>query len=135
MQLLHIGSDSEFISFSMAALTKDEYAQWFETKVFIQVESFTGSFQSLLDHHALLKFHQELQLLYETLQGSAQLAPIEEQITLQLSGNGRGGVTASGAAWSRPRYGNHLEFSFEIDQTFLPSVLAQLNAILPLPLS
>ena len=135
MQLLHIGSDSEFVSFSMAALTKDEYAQWFETKVFIQVESFTGAFQSLVDHHALLKFQQELQLLYQTLQGSAQLEPIEKQITLKLSGNGRGGITASGAAWSRPCYGNHLEFSFEMDQTFLLAVLAQLNAILPLPLS
>ena len=135
MQLLHIGSDSEFVSFSMAALTKDEYAQWFETKVFIQVESFTGAFQSLVDHHALLKFQQELQLLYQTLQGSAQLEPIEKQITLKLSGNGRGGITASGAAWSRPCYGNHLEFSFEMDQTFLLAVLAQLNAILPFPLS
>lgn len=131
MPLLHIGSDVEFISFSMASPFKDEYTQWFKTKVCVQVESFRGSFQSVLDQQALLHFQKGLQLLYQNLQGSAELAPIEEQITLKLLGNGRGGITVSGAAWSKPRYGNHLEFSFEMDQTFLPSVLAQLDAIIP----
>jgi hypothetical protein len=44
-------------------------------------------------------------------------------------GNGMGGITVNGKAWSQACYQNKLEFTFEIDQTFIPAILSQLESI------
>jgi hypothetical protein len=37
--------------------------------------------------------------------------------------------TVSGSAWDRPAFEAHLEFSFEIDQTFLPTLSGSVAAV------
>ncbi len=138
MHILHVGSQSEFVKLLFPeqkivglAEKRNAYEPQFygEAQVSIAVEGFTGAFMARIDSNDFLKFEDELHLLYQNLQGSATLRPLEKQLTLHLIGNGRGAITVTGTAYSMPTYRNHLEFTFEIDQTFLPPLLAQLSAI------
>jgi hypothetical protein len=74
-------------------------------------------------------FEEQLVELYRTLDGRVELAPLETQVVLTLIGNGRGGIKVSGEASSQATYDNKLEFSFEIDQTYLPKVIGQLEGL------
>jgi hypothetical protein len=68
--------------------------------------------------------------LYESLVGKAELSPLDSQVGFVLSGNGRGAIAVSGFALSHAAYGSKLQFEFELDQTYLPSFIAELQTLL-----
>ena len=70
----------------------------------------------------LFKFGEEVRRLYRDLKGTAKLNPIESDIKLELTGNGRGEIEVTGVARSQFAIDSQLSFRFLIDQTFLPNI-------------
>jgi hypothetical protein len=118
-----IGSESEFVKLVLPYRSEE----WIETNVSIAVQGFTGSLNAFFDVRDFVSFESELQTLYQNLQGTATLHPLEEQVLLTLVGNGIGGITMNGIA--RSSFENQLEFMIELDQTFIPEILMQLQLI------
>lgn len=70
----------------------------------------------------LPRFGEEIRQLYRDLKGTATLHPIESDIKLELTGNGRGEIEVNGVARSQFAIDSQLSFRFSIDQTFLPKI-------------
>jgi hypothetical protein len=128
MGILHLGSESEFVRIELPRSFSSE--GWAQAKVEISVHCFHGSISPYFDVGDFERFYRGLKALYEGLSGKAELLPMERQFSLVISGNGRGQMAVEGAAWSRPAHENKLEFTFELDQTYLPGPLVQLEAML-----
>jgi len=102
---------------------------WLVGDIEIQVQSFVGKLSAYFEPYDFSLFSTQLTQLHSSLTGAAILKPREEQLVLTLTGNGRGGINVSGIAYSQATWQNKLEFSFEIDQTFLLEPLAQLEVL------
>jgi len=102
---------------------------WLNVIVNIKSGGFSGGFSASFLTEDFSSFHEEVSALYETLNGSAIFSTMEEQLSLSLVGNGRGGVELTGIAFDETGVGNQLKFSFSIDQTHLRSLLQGLNEI------
>ncbi len=104
---------------------------WLEVDVTVRAGAWSGCYRADLRREDFVPFRQAIQKLYDSLSGAANFDTLEEWIEVRLRGNGRGVITVEGEAWDRPKDGNHLEFHLrDIDQTFLPAMLAQLDAII-----
>jgi hypothetical protein len=127
MHQIHIGNDSEFVE--IVIRTHNGTDDWVRGDAEIRVRGFSASISADFERTDFQIFEAELRRLYENLSGKAQLLPSEEQLTLTLQGNVRGGIEVSGTAWFVACYGSKLDFEFEIDQTYIPAVLKQLSAV------
>jgi len=127
MHRIHIGNDSEFVEIDIRK--RHGIDDWIGGDAEIKVRGFHASISADFEPIDFQIFETELRTLYENLSGKAELRPTEEQLTLTLQGNGRGGIEVAGTAWFVACYGSKLDFEFEIDQTFLPAVLEQLSSI------
>lgn len=127
MPIIRVGNDSEFVEIHIKK--SQARTDWIEGDAEIRVNGFTAAITAYFESHDFAVFHQQLQSLYQSLNGVAELRPRDEQLVLVLRGNGMGGIEVTGDAWAVACYGSKLEFEFEIDQTFLPAVLTQLDAV------
>ena len=125
MQQLHIGTATEFLRFEI----EPEYPGWLRAQVTIQVRGFNGFVVASFEPEDFAAFERKLQALNTTLAGVAEFSSRENQVTFYLRVNKLGHIEVSGEAWSLPCYANKLAFEFNIDQTFLPAILAQSGAI------
>lgn len=100
-----------------------------EAQVDIVVKAFRGSIRAFVEVYDLVRFGEQLGLLYANLSGRAELKPREEQIVLAVEGNGRGGITVKEVAYAEASYGNKLEFELALDQTFLVEPLRVLRGL------
>ncbi len=76
------------------------------------------------------RFAQEIRRLHRTLSGSTELHPIEPNLTLILSGDGKGHIVAQCTAHNLFET-TRLNFTFEIDQTYLTDIARALSEIDP----
>jgi len=120
------GTDSEHIRISWSPSLKGD--DWGETQVDIAVRSFHGAITPMVEGADLLSFARELRALYDSLDGSAELATRERQIGFKLTAGSGGHVLLAGEAWSEATYGNSLRFELELDQSFLLEPLNVLEA-------
>jgi hypothetical protein len=125
--LLHIGSQSDYVAVRVGP--GQAGAGWVIGECEIRVRGFSGAISAYFEPQDFREFEAGVHALYATLNGQAQLHPVEQQLLLTLDGNGRGGVNVSGEAWSQAGDGNKLTFAFELDQTFLPAILGQLRTL------
>lgn len=123
---LRIGGGSEYVELRLPS--QGAVDGWFHGEVAMAVQGFTGAVMAFFEPSDFRRFEKELRTLHATLLGSAELHPTERQVVLSLTSNGRGGITVRGEASSQ-MWENQLKFTFEIDQTFLPDTLAQLETI------
>jgi len=100
---------------------------WFDAEVLVRVDGFAATASVYFETHDFARFLEGLRSLYQTLGGTATLDPRERQLTLAASGNGRGAIDVRGVLFSRPTYGTKLEFEYQIDQTYLPTVIEVLE--------
>ena len=125
MNVVHLGSQAEFVRIEVP----DSYFRhrWAEADVEIAVPGFRGRITAWVEADDFEIFHQQLQSLYDSLQGVAELRPREEQFILVLTAGTGGHVKVSGEAWSYATHGSRLHFELELDQSYLPGPLAQLR--------
>lgn len=95
----------------------------------VKAGPFHGSFSSHLYVGELEAFRRGLADLYDTLAGVASLSALEGTIEMKLAGNGLGHVQITGYVVDEPARKNRLQFDFDLDQTFLPSIRDALRAV------
>ena len=82
----------------------------------------------------LERFATELQSLFQTLRGVAKFQTLEEQLHLELKGDGKGYIALNGELLDRAGIGNRLNFSFQFDQVALGESIREIKAAFTLPL-
>lgn len=102
---------------------------WLRVSVRVEVGSFSGSFGAAFLTSELIEFREGLCALYESLTGCARFATLEEQLELNLTGDGKGHIALLGIASDAPGMGNRLEFRIDLDQGHLSSAIRGLNGI------
>ena len=103
---------------------------WVACEVEIAAGGFRGAFRADLRSEEFRTFLDEVEALTRTLEGAAAFSTMERQIALSLVGDGRGHVRVQGDAADTPVRDNRLQFSFDIDQTYLPAICRSLEIIL-----
>lgn len=127
MNTVQFGSDSEHVRITLP----DSYSTegWAQADVEIAVQGFQGKLAPWVEAADFGIFASQLRVLYETLEGKAELRPMEEQFILLLTASTLGHIKVSGEAWSHATYGSKLEFEFELDQSYLAQPLSELERV------
>ena len=103
---------------------------WLRAVISASVGGFSGKFNAAFLTSELLGFRDELQTLYNSLRGVARFVTMEEQLFIDLTGNGCGGILLKAIALDAPGNGNRLQFELTLDQTCLLSALEGLNEVI-----
>jgi hypothetical protein len=103
---------------------------WIDCEVQIAAGGFRAGFRANLRTPEFAPFFEQLQGLLQTLEGSAHFTTMEDQIALQLTGDGKGAVRVKGEALDNAGVGNRLQFAFDIDQTYLAAICQSLEHLL-----
>ena len=123
----HIGEeDHEYAHVEVMGANGDG---WLPSRVTVRAGSFQGEFPSYLDCWAFARFAAQLRELHKLLKGTATFSTYEKQLELDLVGDGLGHVTVRGEAMDYAGTGNRLTFHLDIDQTYLPKILGDVEAI------
>ena len=128
-------SEREYLSVEILAYERPasgEYHDdnWVVANVSLSVGGFQGRFGATFLTEELVRFRDEVSTLYSSLSANARFNTLEEQLTLSLTGNGRGSVALNGIAIDRAGDGNRFEFRLSLDQTYLAESLRGLNEII-----
>jgi hypothetical protein len=121
--------EQERVSIEIVGGHAEAQIQWLRASVAVRAGGFTGHFDTDFIANDISRFLGELRELYRTLQGSACFTSWDKQIELKLEGNGRGGVGLLGEAMDIAGTGNRLRFHLDIDQTYLPTLVSDLEQI------
>jgi hypothetical protein len=105
---------------------------WLRVQVAVAAGSFRVSFDAMFLAQELVKFQDELSLLYNSVKGTARFETLEGQLQLDLTCDALGSVALHGVARDQAGIGNKLDFSLNLDQTQVGSALQQLRDILVL---
>jgi hypothetical protein len=95
---------------------------WFDAEVEVRCDGWHGKFRASFMQGELSHFAQELRILYEQLNGKAILAPMEPNLELSFTGDGKGHVEVEGTARNNFHTGTELSFRLDLDQTCLPAI-------------
>lgn len=128
MNMIHIGSESEYVQITLPESYSSE--GWAQAEVEIAVHCFHGKIKPWVEAADFEQFTVELRNLYESLQGEARLAPREQQFTLKMVGIGGGHIEVTGEAWSQPTCENKLDFTLMLDQSYLLPPLRELEILM-----
>lgn len=102
----------------------DERDDWVSATI-----SFTATIDATLVTCDFPRFRRQLNSLYKTLSGSANFDTIERQLQIECLGNDRGGIAINGTVQDRVGDGDELKFRFDVDQTYLPRIISELQDI------
>lgn len=72
---------------------------------------------------------EECEAMYETLDGSASLACMEPNLRVQLKATSRGGISVT-VEITPDHLSQWHKFEFEMDQTYLPSIISECKNVL-----
>jgi hypothetical protein len=132
---IHIGhSEHEFILLDIISCSypnsNDSYdGNWLDAKAIVKVGGFTGTVGGQLRTDELASFQTELANLYKSLSGSAKLVALEGWLSFEITGDGMGHFSCTGEVMDGFIQGNTLSFNLNIDQTFLPEILKNLEKV------
>jgi len=115
-------------SFHLGGVERGVVRVW-RDRAEVRVGEFTGVVKPYFTREVLAEFRDELNVVHETLRGTATFADFEGQIRLVVEATKHGRVEVRGEArgenegWEPTR----LEFVLQIDQTFLVESLRELD--------
>jgi hypothetical protein len=94
----------------------------------VSVAPFRGTYEATWLAESLLKFRQDLEQLYEKLDGEATLRPDwDRSLELRFIGDGLGHISIKGEVCANAVSGPWLRFQLpDIDQTYLPELIGTL---------
>ena len=101
---------------------------WVNADIEIDAGSFRGRYGAYLRVEDLRDFRDAVAHLYSFASKEAEFKTMEEQLQINIRGNGLGHFTADCEALDQAGIGNRLVFSFEFDQTEIPEMLEELEA-------
>ncbi|NQY38414.1 MAG: hypothetical protein HRT37_26470 [Alteromonadaceae bacterium] len=100
---------------------------WFQADIEIKVNCFSGKINAFFESGDLTRFYHDVVKLNKTLKGKAELLPREDQFKLSLVADNLGHISVEGHAYEQACYGNCLNFEFELDQTYLLTLIDSLK--------
>jgi len=103
---------------------------WISSTVDLQVGAYEAHFGVDFRAEEFESFHTSVCALYKSLRGSACFKTMEEQLLLELIGDGHGHIRVEGTSIDRLCSGNRLDFKFELDQTYLARLISGLEKCL-----
>lgn len=105
-------------------------SNWLTCNVSVSCGAWTGNkFPVSLQTNDFSKLLEGVLKLNISLKGESSFSTIEEQLEFIMIGNGLGKFEIQGQAMSSHAPPCALKFNFEIDQTYLTKIIAQLNQI------
>jgi hypothetical protein len=109
----------------------DDYwdGNWLKCDISVATGGFKGRVDAALRAEDFVGFLEQLRQLYESLKGRAEFATMEGWLSIEMIGDGRGHIVTTCELLDRPGIGNRLKFKIGMDQTFLPPIIAGLEAI------
>jgi len=103
---------------------------WLSTEIQVRVGGFHGSAVAAIFTDELVSFAAQLSPLFETLTGAAEFSTMEGQLSLQLSGDGKGHIELRGEVADQAGIGNRLHFSLAFDQSQLGASIRELEKVI-----
>lgn len=102
---------------------------WVYATISIVAGGVRAEFEAQLRTEEFLRFRDELRPLHDSLVGRAKFDTMEELLSINIAGDGKGHFHADCVAVDMPGTGNRLTFGIDFDQTDLPEILRGLDAI------
>lgn len=102
---------------------------WLRGSVKFKLGAFRGEYFADFQTFDFEIFRKELEIAYDKLNRNAMFDTIESQAKINLAGNGSGHFEVKFWLMDKAGIGNELSGEFIIDQTQLPELISQLNAI------
>jgi hypothetical protein len=96
----------------------------------VTVGAFGARYRAPFQLGALEEFRAQVQRLYEELTGEAALTAADGWLRVYVTGTGRGSFVVRGEAQDHPERGNKLTFRLYFDQSFIPGIVENVDAIL-----
>ena len=133
---IHIGGeDAEYLDLSVQGRPvpgSEDYwdGNWLGCEISVAVGAFRGTFGEAIRSDELERFLPELVRLYSNLTGSANLEALDGWLNLRLEGDGRGHINVTCRLSDSSGYGSTLDFRLDLDQTHLPKIIRQIEAVL-----
>ena len=103
---------------------------WVNCEVDLAVGRFRGKYIADLRTDELEQFRNGLGKAYQDLRGPAVFESMEEWVRIEATGDGRGQFTADCEVTDKPGMGARLTFRLSLDQSAIPPILVDLDAIL-----
>jgi hypothetical protein len=101
-------------------------------EVSVDCDGWSGTTQAWFFKGDFSRFAQQIREIHRTLSGAAKLEPVEPNIALTLTGDGKGHVNVKGTAQRHFERKNRLTFEFSIDQTYLKAIADLLDEADPM---
>ncbi len=102
---------------------------WLRVEIRVHAGGFRGKVSATILAAELDGFLQKLKSLYQTLSGNAEFITLEEQLTLNLIGDGKGHIELRGEVTDQPGIGNRLSFTLQFDQSQLAGSIRELERV------
>ena len=103
---------------------------WLVIHIAVSAGGFSGTARATILTDELVRFAEQLHLLYDRLTGSAAFSTLEGQLSLTLVGDGRGHIRLTGDVSDQPGVGNQLSFTLDFDQSQLQQSIRELDAVI-----
>ncbi|QDO84648.1 hypothetical protein FM037_17285 [Shewanella psychropiezotolerans] len=103
---------------------------WLLCSISVSFGNFSGTFSASFQTYDFVKFSEEVQKLYTCLKGTATFDSIEGQLEFKLTGDGKGRIELEGNCMDTVGIGNELTFSTGFDQTYLRSIISDLDEVI-----
>ena len=109
------------------------YRDWVEAYVSVRAESFTGQFQAHYASNDFAYLRDGLTRLNKKVFATFVFEPLEGQVRLKFVGSERGSISVE--CWAQESIDGRyctIEWQIEIDQSYLPPILRDLDEIIAL---
>lgn len=102
---------------------------WISGIVKVKAGAFSGEFKTDFMTVDFVSFKNEMEKLYDKLNGIATFYTLENQVEIKIIGDGIGHLKAECKVMDYASIGNKLKFEIDFDQTYIPKLLNQLEKI------
>jgi hypothetical protein len=103
---------------------------WLVVAVNVSAGGFSGRARMTILTDELVRFSEQLHLLYDRRSGSAEFRTLEEQLSLTIVGDGKGHIRLTGEFLDAAGIGNRLSFALDFDQTLLQDSIRALDGVI-----
>jgi len=115
---------------SRPADAKSDGYDWIKGVVQFNIGAFNGELEISLCLSDMIRFKEQLEPVYEKLEGVAEFKTIENQLAIRIEVNKLGHVQASGHILDDFVSGNKLYFNIAYDQTLLWHTISEIDEAL-----
>jgi hypothetical protein len=102
---------------------------WLTARAVLRAGGTSADFPLNIRAEEIAEFCDEARHLYHTLRGTAGFRTTEEQLAIDLQGDGKGHIQCQGEVRDRAGTGNRVTFSMSLDQTMLSSLVSDLERV------